>query len=187
MNNFKKLIIPGTIALSVLGASTAFAAGATSTNLWNDISKGVTMEHRGSLKGGFENREDREALRIERQETEGEIIKKAEELIPGVAEKIETVRTEINTAHDGMKEKIDDIKEKVESGEITREELREKLGNKMGKLGHGSKEERAANPWSELESAIESKDKEATQTAVESILEHMNEHLTSINEKLDAL
>lgn len=197
MNNFKKFIIPGTIALTIIGSSTAFAVGSpTSANRANEIGTKVTMDHRGEAKGnfgerigkgGFENREDSEAVRLERQKSEAAILEGAEILIPGATAKLESVQTELNTAREAFQVEMNVLRAKVENGEITREEMRESLGDKMRKRGHGINSERPTNPWSELESAIEAEDADAAQTAFDSILAHITERLTDMNERLSTL
>ncbi|GAA0180196.1 hypothetical protein SH2C18_29350 [Clostridium sediminicola] len=198
MKNFRKFIIPGTVALTILGSTTAFAVSSTTTtDTGNETTTQVTMEHRDGRggKGGFKNREDKEAKRLERQEAEAAILEKSESLIPGATAEFEALKTKLDSTRETLHQEMDALREKVQNGEITREKMKETLVGKIGRRGHGpkglnadgTKTERPANPWDELESAVEADDATAAQTAFDSIIEHMTEHLTEINERLSAL
>ncbi|WP_461205648.1 hypothetical protein [Clostridium sp. DL1XJH146] len=204
MKNIKKFIIPGTIALTILGSSTVFAAGnATSTDNTGDTTttqmtqgegqEGVEGRGGRGGKGGSLNSEDREGKRIERQETQAAILEDAEALVPGSIDEIEAVQEELSNSRDALQEERDALREKVESGEITREEMQETKGDKIDGRGNGSKEakdednDRPANSWDELQEAIEAGDKDAVLAALDSILEHMNDSLANMDEKLSVL
>ncbi|SHH46417.1 hypothetical protein [Clostridium grantii] len=198
MNKFRNFIIPGTIALSLIGATTAFAA-TTDTNVDTGATKTqITAEHNGEGRGtgegrkgkvGVENREARETERAARQEEQSTIIASAEELIPGATAEYEALQTELTTTRDALHEEMDALKTKVESGEITREEMKETLGDKIGGRGADMKtaDEDVSHPWDDLETAVEAKDATGAQTAFDSILARMNSRLASLTERLSAI
>ncbi len=206
MNNIKKFIIPGTIALSILGSTTVFAVTST-TDTTTTITEVTTPEHEArSARGIFggrsgkgtrmssEEREtqrlERQTERLERQEAETAILESADKLVPGASNEIETTQTELTDARDAFREEMDTLREKVESGEITREEMRESLGDKIGRKGHDTRKstpessERPVDAWDELQSAIETEDANAVQNALDTILAHMDERLSDMNERL---
>jgi dsDNA-specific endonuclease/ATPase MutS2 len=177
MNKFKKFIIPGTLALSLLGATSAFAAATSSTS---DTSTEVTSKH---------NREARKSVISERQAAHATIIENAEDLIPGSTADYEAVKSDLTTVRESISEQMDALKAKVKSGEITKEELKESLGSTFAGRGNGNKssDEHTSNPWTNLETAIEAKDTTSAQTALDSILAHMNSRLAAMTERLEAL
>jgi hypothetical protein len=205
MNKFRKFIILGTMALTLVDASTAFANTAfahtdisvetnstTASQIKDDyVSTGSCISKKKKGKDSSKTRKEREAERLKKEKAHTAIIESAEKLIPGSTAKYTAVEKELTTVRKDLYKEIDALKTKVDKGEITKEQMKESLDNSrsIGKKGNGDKAsgKKSSDLWNDLETAIKANDSTGAQTAFDAILAHKNSRLTNMKERLEAL
>jgi hypothetical protein len=199
MNKFRKFIILGTMALTLVGANTAFAntdisveTSTTASQIKDDyVSTRSCISEKKKGKDSSKTKKERETERLKREKAHTAIIESAEKLIPGSTAKYTAVEKELTTVRKDLHKEIDALKTKVDKGEITKEQMKEALDNSrsIGKKGNGntSSSKKSSDLWNDLETAIKANDSTGAQTAFDAILANKNSRLTNMKERLEAL
>lgn len=111
--------------------------------------------------------------------TREELIKQLKQT-PGFLKKVEQEKTQRQALYQAHKQEIDNIKQQVKDGKLTRQQAHKHFKAIFGKTENGVKEQGQRAIFQELKAAIQKKD----QNAINSALEKFDQNLVSSNQQL---